>query len=234
MAALAGLLEAACRRGWVAPTSVIPPSAMAAALLALLESGAANADIAATAARVGAAAVIAAAVGLALGLLLHATPRLRAVAEPVLAAWYAIPTIMFYPVLLLLFGPGAGAIVAAAVLLAAVAMAGSTLAGLDRVPPALLRTGRVLGLTPTRAALHIRLPAAAPDLVAGLRLVVAYSFIGVVAAEFILSGSGLGYAIANAYNNFDNATMYALMLMVILAVTAVNASLAAVDSRLRR
>lgn len=233
MAALVGLLEAACRQGWVAPTSVIPPSAMAVALVALLRSGAADADIAATAGRVGAAAVIAAGAGLALGLVLHATPRLRAVAEPVLSAWYAIPTIMFYPVLLLLFGAGAGAIVATAVLLAVVAMIGSTLTGLDRVPPVLLRTGRVLGLGPAQAALRIRLPAAAPYLVTGLRLVVAYAFIGVIAAEFILSGSGLGYAIANAYNNFDNRTMYALMLLVVLAITAVNAPLAAIDARLR-
>jgi NitT/TauT family transport system permease protein len=37
---------------------------------------------------------------------------------------------------------------------------------------------------------------------------VAYSFIGVIAAEFILSGDGIGHEIAFAYNNFDNRTMY--------------------------
>ena len=58
--------------------------------------------------------------GLARGLALHPRPRLRAAVEPVLSAWYAIPTIMFYPVLLVLFGAGAGPIIATAVLLAAV------------------------------------------------------------------------------------------------------------------
>ena len=40
-----------------------------------------------------------------------------------------------------------------------------------------------------------------------------------IAAEFIMAPSGLGYAIAYAYNNFDNRTMYALMLFVIVLVT---------------
>ena len=233
LAAAAGLLEWACRAGWIAPTSVIPPSAMAAALWLLLRSGTETADLLATTGRVAASAALAAAGGLLAGLALHPLPRLRAAVEPVLSSWYAIPTIMFYPVLLALFGVGAGAIVAVAVLLAVVAMVSATLAGLDRVPPVLLRTGTVLRMGPVARTLRIRLPGAAPFVFTGLKLVVSYAFIGVIASEFILSGSGLGYAIANAYNNFDTATMYALMLLVVLGVTAVNAALAAVDGRLR-
>ena len=48
-----------------------------------------------------------------------------------------------------------------------------------------------------------------------------------------MSGSGLGYAIANAYNNFDNPAMYGLMLLVVLLVAATNAALAAIPSRWR-
>ncbi len=225
-----GLLELACRAGLVAPTSVIPPSAMVVALVRLLREGTVTTDLLATSGRVAAAALLSAGGGLLLGLGLHAAPRLRAAVEPLLRAWYAIPTIMFYPVLMVLFGVGGGAIVATAVLLAAVAMVGSTLAGLDRVPPVLLRTARVLRLGPVRTALQVRLPSAAPVLFTGLKLVVSYSFIGVIAAEFILSGSGLGYAVANAYNNFDNATMYGLMLLIVLLVTTVNAALGAVDA----
>ena len=234
VAGCVGLLEWACRAGWVARTSVIPPSAMVAALWALLRAGTADADIAATLGRVAASACIAAGGGLVLGLALHALPRLRRALEPVLSSWYAIPTIMFYPVLLVLFGVGAGAIVAVAVLLAAVAMVSATLAGLDRVPPVLLRTGLALRMGPVARAVLIRLPGAAPFLFTGLKLAVSYAFIGVIASEFILSGSGLGYAIANAYNNFDNPTMYGLMLLVVLVVTAVNALLQAVDDRVRR
>jgi NitT/TauT family transport system permease protein len=228
------LLEAACRLGWVAPTAVIPPSAMVRSLVVILVEGTATADLVATLSRVATAAVLSAVMGLGVGLMLHAQPRLRAAVEPVLSAWYAIPTIMFYPVLLVVFGAGAGAIVATAVLLAAVAMVSSTLAGLDRVPPALLRTARVLRMGRIATAWQVRLPSAAPYVFAGLKLVVAYGFIGVIASEFILSGSGLGYAIANAYNNFDNGTMYGLMLLIVLLVTGVNAALSALDRRMRR
>jgi len=61
---------------------------------------------------------------------------------------------------------------------------------------------------------------------------VAYSFIGVIASEFILSGGGLGYSIAYAYNNFDNRTMYALMLFILLLVGSINAVLHVWEQRL--
>ena len=58
-------------------------------------------------------------------------------------------------------------------------------------------------------------------------------FIGVIASEFILSGSGIGYAIGYAYNNFENDDMYALMLVVLTTVTVVNMALNALDRRLQ-
>jgi NitT/TauT family transport system permease protein len=67
-----------------------------------------------------------------------------------------------------------------------------------------------------------------------VKLAVAYAFIGVIASEFILSGAGVGYAIAHAYNDFENRTMYGLMLLVVLAVGAANALLDAATRRLRR
>ena len=42
-------------------------------------------------------------------------------------------------------------------------------------------------------------------------------------AELVAANSGLGYAISYAFNNFENGTMYALMLFVIVLVTIVNA-----------
>ena len=231
---LVASLEVACRAGWVAPTSVIAPSAMAIAAWGLLASGSVVPDLVATLSRVAVAVVLAASMGVALGFALHGRARVRGAIGPVLSAWYAIPTIMFYPVLLVLFGVGSGAIVAIAVLLAVVAMVVSTLAGLDRVPAVLLRTGLVLGMGWGALAWRVRLPSAAPYLVTGVKLVVAYAFIGVIASEFILSGLGLGYAIANAYNNFDNSTMYGAMLLIVVVVTGVNTAVGAVDRRFRR
>ena len=74
---------------------------------------------------------------------------------------------------------------------------------------------------PVAAALRINLPSAIPYLFTGVKLAIAYCFIGVIAAEFIMASSGLGYSISYAFNNFDNGTMYALMLFVIVLVTVV-------------
>jgi NitT/TauT family transport system permease protein len=56
----------------------------------------------------------------------------------------------------------------------------------------------------------------------------------VIAGEFILSSRGIGYRIAFAYNNFDTRAMYALMLLLIGAVTIVTLTLHAWEKRLHR
>ena len=84
----------------------------------------------------------------------------------------------------------------------------------------------------TAAAWRIRLPYASPYVFTGFKLAVAYSFVGVIGAEFITSSKGVGYQIAFAYNNFDNNTMYALIALVLTIVIAVNMMLHAWERRL--
>ena len=71
--------------------------------------------------------------------------------------------------------------------------------------------------TSLRQLILLRLPAAAPHLVTGIKLAVAYSVIGIVAGEFILATAGIGKRIAFAYDNFDNRTMYGLLLLLLVA-----------------
>lgn len=228
---LAMALELVCRCGLVQPTTMPPPSAMVASLIAILRSGAYDHAMLLTFGEVLSSAAIAVGAGFALGTGLHASGMARVAVEPYLASYYAVPTFIFYPVFIVLFGVGSGAIVAIASLLAIVAMITATLNGLDQLPRVLGRTAKVMRLSRMQTAILVQLPAAAPSLLTGARLAVAYSFIGVIASEFILSGDGIGYSIAYAYNNFDNRTMYGLMLLVIVVVTAVNAVLDAVDRR---
>jgi NitT/TauT family transport system permease protein len=232
LCALAAALQLACAGRLVSPAVIIPPSAMFASLWTILRSGLYTHAILRTLGDVALAAIIAIAAGFALGAALHGSAFLRRGVEPYLASYYAVPTIIFYPVFIVMFGVGSAAIVAIAVLLAIVAMMSATLAGLDRMPPVFGRTARLLRLSPLQRALRVQLPAAAPALMSGVRLAVAYAFIGVIASEFILSGDGLGYAIAAAYNEFDNATMYGLMLLIVVVVAAVNGALGLLDRRL--
>jgi NitT/TauT family transport system permease protein len=189
----------------------------------LLQSGRYNADIFQTLRNVAAAFVLAVLGGFVLGSALHSLPRARRAVDPFLATYYAIPFFAFYPLLVVVFGLNAAPVILIGFLFGVVAMILNTMNGLDRIPRVLLKTARVNGLGPLRTAWMIKLPCAAPQLFTGVKLAIAYSFIGVIAAEFIMSTSGLGYSIAYAFNNFDNRTMYALMLFIITLVTLVNA-----------
>ena len=87
---------------------------MAASLWHILQTGEYNRDILSTIMNVVVSAVISVALGFALGVVLHAMPRVRATVEPLLASYYAVPTFMFYPVFIVVFGVSSRAIVASA------------------------------------------------------------------------------------------------------------------------
>lgn len=227
-------LEALCRFGVVSPRVIIAPSEMASRLAQLLASGKFNADIAQTLGNVAMAFVLSVIVGFIIGAAIHAVPRLRRAVDPFLASYYALPFFAFYPLFIVLFGLGRAAVVAIGFLFGVVAMIVATLNGFDRIPRVLNKTAQVYRMSPVAAALRIKLPSAVPYLFTGIKLAIAYSFIGVIAAEFIMAPSGLGYSIAYAFNNFDNRTMYALMLFVIVLVTAVNAVFFMYERRLLR
>ncbi len=225
------LLELCCRTGLIDTRVVIPPSQMAEALVRLLLSGQANPEIARTFGIVLIAAVISVVAGFALGLIIHALPRVRQALDPFFATYYAVPIFIFYPVLIVIFGLSAMPIVLMGVATAIVAMIIATLTGLDRVPPVLAKVARVHRMGRTATALLLKLPAAAPHLFTGVKLAVSYAFIGVIASEFILAPAGLGRVISDAYTDFNNRRMYALMLLLIIVATLVNMLLHVLDQR---
>ena len=233
VAAAIAVLEALCRAGVVPHTVLLAPSEMAVSLWRIVQAGELDGDILSTLRDVVISTGIATVLGFACGVAIHVLPRLRHAIEPFLASYYAVPTFMFYPVFIVVFGVGATAIIAIAVLLSIVAMVTATLTGLDRIPAVLGKTAQVFRMSRTERAIMIDLPAAAPYLFTGVKLTFAYSLIGVLASEFILSGSGIGYAIAYDYNNFNNARMYGLMLLVIIVAVAANTALNSVDRRLQ-
>ena len=226
------LLEALCRLGVIEPTVLIRPSKMFVSLWKILVAGTFNDAIILTLSDVVLAAIIASVIGVGVGAILHAIPRLRRAIDPMLTSYYAVPTFLFYPIFILYFGVGRVAITAVAAMMGVVIMVVSTLAGLDNVPVILMRTAQIFRMNRLSCIALIQIPAATPFIMSGLKLVVAYAFIGVLAAEFIMSGSGIGYSIADAYNEFDNDTMYSLMLLVVIIVTVVNSALHVLDQRL--
>jgi NitT/TauT family transport system permease protein len=219
------VLELLCRTGVIDRLTMQPPSAMVRDLVVLLASGSMNHAMAKTFANVifaGTAAVI---VGVTLGVALHGRHAVRQVLEPLFATYYAIPIYAFYPLFIILFGLGDMPQILIGFMLAVVAVIVNTLNGLDRVARVHLKTARVYRLGLVATALKITLPSAAPYLLTGAKLALAYAFIGVIGAEFIMSRTGIGYEISFAYNNFDNKIMYPLILVILVVSILLNAVL---------
>ncbi|MCC7273480.1 MAG: ABC transporter permease subunit [Alphaproteobacteria bacterium] len=227
-------LEAVVRLGVVKRTTMIPPTEMARALVDILAGGQLNDDIVATLATVLVALVGAVTTGFAMGVLLHAMRPARRLLDPLFASYYAVPHFVFYPVFIVLFGMNRVPLVILGYLFAVVAMIINTLNGLDRIPRVLLKVARTNRMGPLATAWYVVLPSTAPYLFTGIKLAVAYSFIGVIAGEFILSGAGIGHQLAFAYDNFDSRTMYGLLLFILTLVTVVNMSLWSYEQKLLR
>jgi NitT/TauT family transport system permease protein len=220
--ALVLLLEALCRFGAINRFAMIPPSEMLWDLGRILAGGQMWPAIAKTLSNVAVACVAAIIVGVILGTLVHGWRALRETLDPLFAAYYAIPVYAFYPLFIVIFGLGDVPQVLIGFMLGLVAVIVNTLNGLDRVPRALIKTARIHRLGPAATALRISLPFAVPYIFTGVKLAVAYSFIGVIGAELIMSRTGLGYEIGFAYNNFDNAVMYPLIVLVLAIAATVN------------
>jgi NitT/TauT family transport system permease protein len=217
------LLEALVRFGFIGRFSMIPPSEILWHLGEILWSGRLAPAIAKTLTDVTLACVGAVVVGIVLGTLIHRWRALREALDPLFAAYYAIPVYAFYPLFIVIFGLGDFPQILIGFMLGLVAVIVNTFNGLDRVPRVLAKTARIHRLGPVATALRISLPCAAPYIFTGVKLAVAYSFIGVIGAELIMSRTGLGYEIGYAYNNFDNAVMYPLIVFALVVAASVNA-----------
>lgn len=227
-------LEAACRLGLIKARVIIPPSRMVTSLAGLLAQPATWETIGRTAGEILVSFVTAVLFGFVAGLALHALPRLRAALIPLFAAYYAVPLFIFYPVFVAIFGLSTLPIMITGFLLAVVAMILATLDALDRIPRVLDKLRRLERMGPVAGSLLLKFPAAAPGLFAGIKLAASYSFVAVIASEFLLAPGGLGYAISFAYNTFDSNTMYGLILFVVILVLALNGLLNRAERRIAR
>ncbi len=234
LAGLVLLLEICCRTSIIDQLTVIPPSDMFASMIEHVFSGELDESIIQTFSTIAIAFVLAIGVGTLGGVLLHRWSRLRDVVDPLLASYYSVPTFIFYPLLVALLGLGKAPLVSLGVLFAAPAVMIGTLSGLDGVSPVLMKLARVHRLSPAQTLWWIMLPEALPRLFSGFKLALSYALIGVIAGEFILSGTGLGYSISFAYQSFDNRAMYGLMLFVLLVAVVANGVLYVWEGRLNR
>jgi NitT/TauT family transport system permease protein len=167
--------------------------------------------------------------GLLAGLVFWKLPTVGRVFEPYLVSFYAVPMVLFYPVMIVIVGINASSVVILATIMATIPVALNTAVGLNGIRPVYLKLARSLQCNPRQTLFQIALPAAAPFIVAGLRLGVVYALIGAVAMEFVTAQAGLGYRIRYLYEIFDNNAMFAYILVVLALSVLLTALLALVE-----
>lgn len=160
---------------------------------------------------------LAASVGILFGALLASSRILKNFFEPWVSMLYATPVIALGPLFVLWLGIGVGSKIAIIFLTAVFPILINTIVGLTTTDRTLLEVGRAFGAKRLSTFTKIRLPAAMPFVIAGLRLGVARALVGVVVAELFGSRAGLGFMILNSAQNFDTAALYVGVLILAAA-----------------
>jgi len=187
----------------------------------------------ATLAAFGYACVLSIAIGLPLGVAVGAHKLARDVSEPILSAFYSIPKITLYPVILLIFGLGLSAKVAFGVIDGVFPIALFAIGAIRNLSPSLLRTARVLHLSPRQTATSVLAPAALPEILTGLRIGVSAALLGTIIGELFASSQGLGFMLIRAMENHQVADIMAVTLFLFIIAGIANAALLAIERRLQ-
>jgi NitT/TauT family transport system permease protein/taurine transport system permease protein len=143
---------------------------------------------------------------------------------PVIRAGYAVPLVVLYPVMMVWFGLGPESKIAFAALYAFIPTMLTALAGVAALSPALAETARALGATRAQQILYIALPASLPSSVAALRLGGSLVIVGVIVAEMLGAGEGLGFLITRQRTLLNSPGVYAGIVLV-LAMTGLHEAL---------
>ncbi len=98
----------------------------------------------------------------------------------------------------------------------------------------LLRSARVLGLSPVTTFRKVVFPAALPTIFTGIRIAGAAAILVLIAAEMIGATAGLGYLINYSQYNFLIPQMYAAIITTTALGLAVNYGLVAIERRFSR
>ena len=190
--------------------------------------------VAATMVAFAMALAISAVAGVGLGLMLGMRRFAGEVAEPILSSLYTIPKVTLYPVMLLIFGLGMSAKVAFGVIHGMIPVMLFTIAAVKNIQPVLLRTARVLRLSPTQTALSVLAPAVTPEIITGLRVGFALTLLGVLIGEMFASQRGLGFLIINGIEVHDVRMMTTVTLIVVVFAVVANSLMLTLDRRAHR
>lgn len=158
--------------------------------------------------------VLAAAIGVPLGLLMGWFRLLDDIVTPIFDGLRFIAPIAWVPFAALWFGTGIGGPVMIIFAGAFPPCLINAYRGARFVEPRLIEAGRMLGTPNGRMILEILLPAALPSIVAGLRVSAGLGWQSLVGAELIVAAAGVGFMMVQAQANVATPTVMAGMLAI--------------------
>jgi NitT/TauT family transport system permease protein len=159
-------------------------------------------------------------IGIIMGLLIGRYRTVDAATDWLVTALYATPLIAVIPLVILWFGLGDKAKFFIVTMLAVFPVLINTAAGVRNVPSQLIDVGAAFAANERQVFLKIIFPAVLPYLMTGLRLGVGRAIIAMVAAEFFTAINGLGALIVKYGNQYDTASMFVpILVLMLLGVT---------------
>jgi NitT/TauT family transport system permease protein len=155
-------------------------------------------------------------VGVGLGLLLFRVALLRRATETWVAALASAPTVLMYPLFLVIFGRSAWTIIMMGFVAGLPPVILKTIEGFAATRRVLIDVGRSFKLTGTQLFVKIMFPASLPTIFVGVRLGLIFTLINVVGVEFLINFGGLGHLINELAERYDLAGTYAAICFVVL------------------
>src|SRR3989440_305876 len=208
------------------------PSAIAAAFVELVRTGQLGAALYESLRPFVVGYGLAIIVGVPLGLVIGRFRVVEAALGIYVTAGYAMPLVALVPLLILWLGLGFAVKAAVVFLMSLFPICINTWLGVTAVPKSLIEVGKSFVASDAVILRRIVLPATLPYIMAGIRLAVGRAVVAMVIAEFFTTISGLGAIIINSANNFDTATMFVPIVVLMVLALGLNWLIGVIERRL--
>jgi ABC-type nitrate/sulfonate/bicarbonate transport system permease component len=160
--------------------------------------------------------VLALIVGMPLGMLLARVRTLRVGLQPYIMILYATPMVALIPFILSMMGFGFAPKVLVVFLFAVFPVLYNTVEGARSIKPEMIEVAHSFRSTEWALWRDVMVPYTLPYTMTGVRQAIGRALVGMIAAEFFLSSTGLGQLIMTASQNFDTAGVFASVLVIAL------------------
>lgn len=154
--------------------------------------------LAASLTRIAIALILAAIVGVPVGIAMGLSPTVRGILDPLIELYRPVPPLAWLPLVIIWFGIGETPKILLIYLAIFAPVVMSTLAGVKSAQQVRIRAAQSLGASRAQVLWLVILPGALPEILTGLRIGLGVGWSTLVAAELIAATRGLGFMVQSA------------------------------------